>query len=323
MPNQSPADRDERIRHLFSELVEAAPAERARRLAALDDGALRRRVQALVEADECPDSEGDAAERIHALLAPPGRPPAPQAAPPSDHEQLLGRQIRHYAIVGILGRGGMGVVYRAVDTKLDRSVALKFLPPSLGARVAAKDRFVREAKAASALDHPNIATVYEIGETKGGRLFIAMACYEGETLNAKIARGPMAVSEALDYALQVTEGLAKAHSCSIVHRDVKPGNLIVTEDGYIKLLDFGISTLADAADGQREPVRGTPGYMSPEQVRGEAVGPRTDLWSLGVVLYEMLVGERPFEGPTRGALLHAIQAQAPEPVKAMRPEVPR
>ena len=157
---------------------------------------------------------------------------------------MIGSTISHYKIIEKLGEGGMGVVYKAQDLKLDRFVALKFLPPEMIRDPGAKERFVHEAKSASALDHPNICTIHEIGETNDGRLFIAMACYEGEPLNEKIARGAMRIEEAVDIAIQVAQGLQKAHEKGITHRDVKSGNIIITNDGVVKILDFGLAKLA-------------------------------------------------------------------------------
>ena len=225
-----------------------------------------------------------------------------------------------YRIGEMLGGGGMGVVYRAEDTRLDRSVAIKLLAPELTRDPTAKARFLQEARAVSALDHPNVCTVYEVGEAGLGQLYLVMPCYDGETLRQKIAaRGPLPVAEALDVALQALKGLAKAHRHGIVHRDVKPANLMVTADGVVKILDFGIAKLARigadaAADLTRTGARiGTPAYMSPEQVRGEEVDERSDLWSLGVVLYEMLAGVRPACGPG---------AAEPGPVRRLRPDAP-
>jgi eukaryotic-like serine/threonine-protein kinase len=196
--------------------------------------------------------------------------------------------VPRYQILGLVGIGGMGVVYRAEDTRLGRPVALKFLPPTLTPNPRAKARLLDEARAASALDHPNICTIYEVGETAEGQLYLAMAFYEGETLNRRLARGPLPVADALRIALQIARGLAKAHHLGIVHRDVKPANVMITADGIIKILDFGIACLPDQA--RATPLLGTPGYMSPEQERGEIVDPRSDVWSLGVVLEEMLTG---------------------------------
>ena len=240
-----------------------------------------------------------------------------------DLHQLVGRTVSHYQILEKLGGGGMGVVYKALDTKLDRMVALKFLPPHLSTRAGAKARFIHEAKAASALDHTNICTVYDIDETDSGQLFIVMACYAGETLKKKIERGPLPVEDALDYALQVAEGLGRAHEEGIVHRDIKPANVLVTERGVVKIVDFGIAkVLARTQLTQTGATVGTVSYMSPEQARGEGVDARSDLWSLGVVLYERLTGERPFKGDYEQAVIYSILNVDPEPLTALRPAVP-
>ena len=172
---------------------------------------------------------------------------------------MIGKTVSHYKITRELGAGGMGVVYEAVDTKLDRTVALKFLPPESTRDPDAKARFVHEAKAASAIDHPNVCNIYEIDETDDGQLFLAMACYEGETLKDRIARGPLPLDEALDITRQVAEGLAEAHARDIVHRDIKPANIFITEGGLVKILDFGLAKLAgpDPADpGGNDPGHG-------------------------------------------------------------------
>ncbi|MEA2692342.1 MAG: hypothetical protein QOJ16_1729, partial [Acidobacteriota bacterium] len=202
-----------------------------------------------------------------------------------------GPTVPRYRILGLVGIGGMGVVYRAEDTRLGRTVALKFLPPMLTPNPRAKARFLDEARAASALDHTNICTIYEVGETAEGQLYFAMAFYEGETLKRRLGRGPLPVAEALRIALEVARGLAAAHHHGIVHRDIKPANLMITEDGIVKILDFGIALLPDQA--LSGPLLGTPGYMSPEQERGGTVDARSDVWSLGAVLHEMLTGRLP------------------------------
>jgi serine/threonine protein kinase/Flp pilus assembly protein TadD len=234
-----------------------------------------------------------------------------------------GVEVSHYRIIGKIGAGGMGVVYKALDKRLRRHVALKFLPPHLTQDREAKERFVQEARAASALDHPNICTVHEIDETEDGRLFIAMACYEGETLKEKIARGPLRCEEFLDIATQVSAGLAEAHDKWIVHRDIKPGNIIVTPRGRVKIMDFGLAKLAGQT-GLAKPgtAMGTVAYMSPEQVRGDEVDHRTDIWSLGVVLYELLTAQSPFKAEHVRAAFYSILNEDPRPMTALRGDVP-
>lgn len=213
------------------------------------------------------------------------------SADPLDSTDVTGPPVSRYSILGPVGVGGMGVVYRAEDTLLGRPVALKFLPPLLAPRPRTKRRFLNEARAASALDHPNICTIYEVGETAAGQPYIAMACYDGETLKRRLERGPLAAAEALHIALQVARGLSKAHRQGIVHRDIKPANLMITADGIVKILDFGIAKMPD--QDPTVPLLGTPAYMSPEQSTGREVDPRSDVWSLGAVLREMLAVRTP------------------------------
>ncbi|HEX3129641.1 MAG TPA: protein kinase [Thermoanaerobaculia bacterium] len=250
--------------------------------------------------------------------------PRPAGRAPGRPPDLSGvRRLSQYRIGDLLGGGGMGVVYRAEDIHLGRTVALKFLPADMAGDPAAKARFLQEARAASALDHPNICTVYEIGETEENQLYLAMPCYEGETLKSRIGRGPLPVSEALDCALQTAKGLAQAHRQGIVHRDVKPANLMLTADGLVKILDFGVAKLAGEATLTRTGAAvGTAAYMAPEQIRGEPVDARADLWSLGVVLYEMVTGRRPFPGDNPEAVRHAVLTREPEPVARLCPEAP-
>jgi serine/threonine protein kinase len=236
---------------------------------------------------------------------------------------LTGRTVAHFRIGEPLGSGGMGVVYQAEDIRLGRLVALKFLAPELVRDPRAKERFLTEARAASALEHPNLCMILEVGESEDGLLFLAMPCYDGESLERRIARGPLPIEEALDFASQAARGLAKAHQHGIIHRDVKPGNLFVTSDGVVKVLDFGIAKLMGEVGPTRlGAVLGTPSYMAPEQTRGEEVDARTDVWSLGVVLYEMLTGRRPFTGGSGAAVVHAVLHETPEPLVRLRPEVP-
>jgi serine/threonine protein kinase len=235
---------------------------------------------------------------------------------------MIGKSISHYKILKKLGEGGMGVVYEAEDTKLKRTVALKFLPPELTRDPQAKARFVQEAQAAAALDHPNICPVFEIGEAVGAT-YIAMPRVRGRSLKDRIAAGPLALEEALDIAGQVAEGLKEAHERGIVHRDVKPANIMLTEKGQAKIMDFGLAKLTGAADMTKTlAVMGTVAYMSPEQARGEAVDRRTDIWSFGATLYEMLSGVMPFGQKGDQALVYSILHETPEPLIRLRPEVP-
>jgi serine/threonine protein kinase/tetratricopeptide (TPR) repeat protein len=236
---------------------------------------------------------------------------------------MIGSVVSHYKILEEIGGGGMGVVYKAQDLKLDRPVALKFLPPDLTRDPEAKQRFVHEAKAASALQHNNICTVHDIDESTDGQLFIVMDFYEGETLKTRIERGPLSIRDAVDIALQLAQGLTKAHEHGIVHRDIKPANVMITTDGVAKIVDFGLAKLSGRTMLTKTgSTLGTAAYMSPEQARGEQADHRTDLWSLGVLLYEMLSGMRPFDGEYENALLYAIVNAEPEHVTALRTGVP-
>jgi serine/threonine protein kinase/tetratricopeptide (TPR) repeat protein len=236
---------------------------------------------------------------------------------------MIGQTISHYKILSKLGEGGMGIVYKAEDTKLKRTVALKFLSPELTRDEKAKERFVHEAQAASALDHPNICTIHEIDETEEGQTFIAMACYEGESLKARIERGPVELDRALDIAIQMVQGVSKAHERKIIHRDIKPANVLVTMDGLVKIVDFGLAKLGGRTKLTRTGMTpGTVSYMSPEQLRGDEVDARSDIWALGVVLYEMVTGETPFRGEYEQAMSYSIINEDPRPIRSRRPEVP-
>ncbi len=320
--NGAPSDWDQ-LETLFEAALALPPGERS---AFLDrecpDPALRAELESLLArapaAERLFDGLGACLETLPARLA----PTEPRGSGASTADPLLGRSVGHYRIEGRLGSGGMGVVYRARDTRLEREVALKFLPPHLGLDPGAKDRFLAEARAAAALEHPAICTVHEIEESEDGRLFIAMACYEGETLEQRIARGPLPMADAVAIATRIASGLAAAHARGVVHRDVKPGNVMLTADGGVKLLDFGLAKVADVTLTRPGTTPGTVAYMSPEQVRGEPVDARTDLWSLGVVLYEMLTGVRPFRGESDRVLLGRIPHEEPEPLCDLRPEAP-
>ena len=236
---------------------------------------------------------------------------------------MIGQTLGHYRILEKIGEGGMGVVYKAEDTRLRRHVALKVLAPELTRDEEAKRRFVREAQTVSGLQHHNICTIHDIDEDERGRLFICMDYYEGESLKSAIARGPMALDEALDIAMQVAQGLADAHARGIVHRDVKPGNILLTRQRVAKIVDFGLAKLSgDLSITRTGLALGTAAYMSPEQARGEPLDARTDIWSLGVVLYEMVAGHRPFAGEHEQSVIHQILTSPVEPLASLRDGVP-
>jgi serine/threonine protein kinase/Flp pilus assembly protein TadD len=235
---------------------------------------------------------------------------------------MIGRIVSHYEILEEIGGGGMGIVYKARDTRLDRLVALKFLPIEWSRDADARERFTREAKAASAIDHPHICTVYDIGETDEGRMFIAMAYYPGQTLNRRIQQGALPMELALTIAIQVAEALVAAHEAGIVHRDIKPANILLDSRQQVKVVDFGLAKLAGGTGVTRAGVAiGTPAYMSPEQAEGLPVDHRTDLWSLGVVLYEMLAGLRAFTGDSDHAVMYSVVHHQPVPLDEIRGEL--
>ena len=236
---------------------------------------------------------------------------------------MIGKIVSHYKIVDKLGEGGMAVVYKARDTRLERTVALKFLSPySLGTEDE-KIRFSREAKTAAALDHPNVCSIYDIGESEG-RTFIAMAYIEGESIEEKIRSGPLATDEALDLTIQIAEGLQEAHDKGIVHRDIKPANIMVDKRGRAKILDFGLAKLAEHSRlTKTATIMGTVAYMSPEQAGGETdTDHSVDIWALGAVLYEMVTGSLPFDAPSEAALLHKIIYDDLPEVQTLNPNVP-
>ena len=239
---------------------------------------------------------------------------------------MIGQAVSHYRILEKLGEGGMGVVYKAEDTKLKRTVALKFLAPDLTRDDTAKRRFIHEARAASALDHPNIAVVHEIDETDDGKAFICMAYYQGQTLKERLERGPLPIEQAVRIALQIADGLQRAHEAGIVHLDIKPANIVLTEQDIVKIVDFGLAKLSSDTRRSKSapfgPYAGTAAYMSPEQVQGIAVDHRSDLFSLGIVLYEMLTGSRPFPGEHEAALFYSIVNLEPIPPSKLRVEIP-
>ena len=235
---------------------------------------------------------------------------------------MVGKTISHYKILEKLGAGGMGVVYKAEDTKLKRIVALKFLPQQTLASAEEKRRFVHEAQAAAALNHANICTVYEIDESEG-QTFIAMEYVEGQNLKQKVGSSPLKLEETLDIAMQVAQGLHEAHEKGIVHRDIKTANVMTTSKGQVKITDFGLAKLREQTKLTKTgTTMGTAAYMSPEQTQGEEVDQRTDIWSLGVLLYEMLTGKLPFAGDYEQAVMYSILHEEPEPITGLRTGVP-
>jgi serine/threonine-protein kinase len=290
------------VRAAFDELADASDATRAARLAVLGtaDPGLRREVERLLATD------ADSEERLARLFTPPGALRDPLG--------LSGRMLSHFRVGAPLGAGGMGVVYAAEDTRLDRMVALKVPLPDRGLDASGRRRFLHEARSAAALDHPNLCAIHEVGEAETGHLFLAMPLYRGETLRARLEReGALPPDRALEIARQVARGLAAAHGAGIVHRDLKPANLMLLPDGLVKVLDFGLAKARATTTSITGAMLGTAAYMAPEQVRAEPVDGRTDLWALGVVLYEMVAGRKPFRGEHEASLAHAIVHDEPAP----------
>lgn len=292
MPMQS--ERWNRIQDLFNAALEREAAERAAFLAAAcaGDRALLDEVQSLLEADAKADT-------LWTRL----RPAAPDPAPETQRTE---QEIGPYRVISQIGAGGMGVVYRARDTRLERDVALKLLPAHLKIDQNVCQRFLAEARAASRLDHPNICVIYDVGETQHGQLYMAMPYYTGETLEQRIAREPLSAQAALRIGVQVAEGLAAAHQKGIVHRDIKPANVMLTDGGGVKVLDFGVAKVDGINLTSTGLSIGTLSYMAPEQLMGERVDASADIWSFGATLYEMLTGQRAFAGGRVAEIMQAV-----------------
>jgi serine/threonine protein kinase len=308
-------ERWRQIDELFERALDTSPEDQAAFLDAACDGDqdLRSRVEGLLRAH----ARADPFLATPALIAAAGQTDGDATGP------VPGLTLGHYEVISRLGAGGMGVVYLAHDVRLERMVALKFLPRHLTRDEEQKIRFLREAKASAALEHPNIGAIYEIVENPDGQMFIVMGYYQGDTLKRRIQQGPLGVKEAVDIARQIAAGLAHAHGRDVVHRDVKPGNILVTSEGGVKIIDFGLAKLGGASQINRpDRVMGTVAYLSPEQARAEDVDQRTDVWSLGVVLYEMLAGQVPFRGEHAETAIHGILAREPAPLKQFRPDAP-
>ena len=235
---------------------------------------------------------------------------------------MIGKTISHYKILEKLGEGGMGVVYKAFDTALNRNVALKFLPSHLTKDEPTRKRFIVEAQAASSLDHPNICNIHEINKTPDEQLYICMGYYKGESLRQKIKKGPIPLNEAVNIIFQIAQGLKRAHEEKIIHRDIKPGNILITEKGEVKIVDFGLAKLAGVHLTQSTSSKGTVAYMCPEQIRGEKVDHRCDIWALGVVFYEMLTGHLPFRGEYPEPMMFSIVNEEPPPLSQYLTDFP-
>jgi eukaryotic-like serine/threonine-protein kinase len=320
-------ERWEKVIDLFQSALERAPEERAAFLdeTCHDDEGMRREVESLLTSHD----------RAENFIEVPAFEVAPELATNDSANALVGKLIGHYCIESLIGVGGMGEVYLARDERLGRKAALKLLPDSLTTDQTQLGRFKNEARTASALNHPNILTVYEIG-TEGNLQFIATEFIEGITLRAALASGRMSAHKALEIGVQVASALAAAHDAGVVHRDIKPENIMLRPDGYAKVLDFGIAKLSEqrrASENHRVEttallqtrpglVLGTAHYMSPEQARGQNVDARSDIWSLGVVLYEMVTGSPPFRGETPSDCIAAILTAEPAPLSSTSPHVP-
>jgi serine/threonine-protein kinase len=317
------AERWARLKDEFARLAALVPADRESRLATIarSEPDFSEQLRNLLAGDEQAD---DRLRHIDLITTPAAAGSGGAlGSGAADPFALAGTIVSHFHVLDVLGAGGMGVVYRAEDMRLRRHVALKFLLPQYSLDTVAKERFLHEARAASALDHPNVCTIHEVGESDTGQLFLAMPVYAGETLKEHIARaGALPTAAALAIARQTLLGLAAAHGAGITHRDLKPANLMITPDGTVKILDFGLAKMKDLQLTQPALRPGTVAYMSPEQLAGAPLDHRTDLWSLGVVLYEMLTGVRPFGGGHDLSTLYSILHEPPAPPSTCSAGVP-
>jgi serine/threonine protein kinase len=308
-------DRWEQIQHVLADALECPPSQRAVLIDArcAGDPLLRQEVDSLIRAHD----DGGIVDRLAPLVQHPGI----WGLEPTD--EWAGRVVRHYRVLEPIGCGGMSVVYKARDERLGRHVALKFLWPRLSGSARARSAFAAEARAVAAVDHPNVCTIFEIDETENGHLFIAMPLYDGDTLEARLDRGRLAFHQAIPIALQIARGLGRAHDSGIVHRDVKPSNVVILPDGTVKILDFGIAQTGDATRSGTHSFAGTIAYMSPEQASGLPADRRSDIWSLGIVIHEMLTGARPFPGENGRSVRQAILEREPRLASSMYDDIPR
>src|ERR1043166_1018729 len=325
--NETRAANWDQVKELFEAVLARPFAERDAFIAQATrgDDELRREVESLIK------SYGQA----ESFLEQPAAHSAAESLLASNRKLKAGDRVEHYEVISAIGEGGMGEVYLARDTKLGRHVALKLLPDYFANDATRMRRFKQEARAASVLNHPNVCVIHEVGQTEDGRPFITMEYVEGPTLRERMAAGEMKLREALDVAVQIADALAAAHGAGIVHRDIKPENVVLRPDGYIKVLDFGLAKLTESREGVDSQtattlmrtstpglVMGTVAYMSPEQARGIAVDQRTDIWSLGVVLYEMITGRAPFAGETPTDVVVAIVERDQPALVEVDPDLP-